>query len=47
MRISRNVLSMDARQSLYENERRMNVALSIVSQANQIPQWFRSYCSFK
>ncbi|MGH0950574.1 hypothetical protein [Bacillus mycoides] len=47
MRIGRNVLSMDARQSLYENKRRMKVALSMVSQASQIPQWFQSYCSFK
>ena len=40
MRIGTNVLSMNARQSLYENEKRMNVALStsVVSQANQIPQ---------
>lgn len=40
MRIGTNVLSMNARQSLYENEKRMNVSLStsIVSQANQIPQ---------
>ncbi|PFL45680.1 flagellin N-terminal helical domain-containing protein, partial [Bacillus anthracis] len=27
MRIGTNVLSMNARQSLYENERRMNVAM--------------------
>lgn len=35
MRIGTNVLSMNARQSLYENEKRMNVALSMVSKLLQ------------
>jgi flagellin-like hook-associated protein FlgL len=40
MRISTNVLSMNARQSLYRMYAAMEhlVALTIVSRANQIPQ---------
>ena len=49
MRIGTNVLSMNARQSLYENEKRMNVALSTVWFHKQIKfrKWFRSYYNLK
>lgn len=36
MRISTNVLSMNARQSLYENEKRMNVAMKHLATGKQL-----------